>query len=70
MRKLYIILAALCSTIVSEESGSEMIDSDDIYGLWFQSKVAAKAMNSLDKIRSISEDTNRMGREGLNSSYR
>jgi len=68
MRKLYIVLAALCSTTVSE-SGSEMNDSDDIYGLWFQSKVAAKAMNSLDKIRSLSEDTNRMGREGLNSSY-
>jgi len=70
MRKLYIILAALCSTIVSQESGSEMDDSDDIYGLWFQSKVAAKAMNYLDQIGSISEDenSNRMGRQGLNSS--
>jgi len=40
---------------------------DDVYGVWFQSKVSAKAKNHLDKIGSLSDDTKRMGRQGLNS---
>jgi len=68
MRKLFIIVATLCSTIASQGSGTEEDDSDSVYGLWFQSKVAVKARNYLDKIESVSTNTIRMGRQGLNSS--
>ena len=70
MRKLFYFAVALCATVASQESGLKDDNIDDVYGVWFQSKVSAKAKNHLDKIGSSSEDTKRMGRQGLNSTIR
>ena len=70
MGKLIFLAVALCAIVASQESGAKDDIIDDAYGVWFQSKVSAKAQNLLDKIGSTAEDTNRMGRQRLNSTNR
>ena len=70
MGKLFFLAVALFSIVASQESGSKDDNIDDAYGVWFQSKVSAKAKNLLEKIGSTSEDTSRMGRQRLNSTKR
>jgi len=62
MGKLFFLVVALFSIVASQESGSKDDNIDDAYGVWFQSKVSAKAKNLLEKIGSTSEDTSRMAK--------
>ena len=71
---IIVLVVVLCSTAALEIGSASKqgeSDDDDQYGAWFQSRVAAKSKNYLDKMgsRQVSEDTDRKGRlEELNLS--